>query len=46
MKNRTPPDENLPDLGGGVDAGQNAEKHEEEELARLEEKKAGEIQIF
>ena len=43
MINRTPLDENLPDLGGGVGAGQNAEKHEEEEQTRLEEKKAGEI---
>ena len=43
MINRTPPDENLPNLGGGVGAGQNAKKHEEEEQARLEEKKAGEI---
>ena len=33
----------MPDLGGGVGAGQKAEKHEEEEQARLEEKKAGEI---
>ena len=33
----------MPDLGGGVVAGQNAEKYEEEEQARLEEKKAGEI---
>ena len=41
--NRTPPDENMPDLGGGVGAGQNAERHEEEEQARLEEKNAGEI---
>ena len=40
---KTPPDENLPDLGGGVCAGQNVEKHEEEEQAMLEEKKAGEI---
>ena len=27
MINITPPDENMPDLGGGVGAGQNAEKH-------------------
>ena len=33
----------MPDLGGGVGAGQNAEKYEEEEQARLEEKKAGKI---
>ena len=43
MINITPPDENMPDLGGGVGAGQNAEKHEEEEQTRLEEKKAGKI---